>query len=301
MLRHVHRELDELPHRGDGARAAGQRDHAGDARRAARLFERAGALVVSLAKRYYLEDDESVLPRSIATRDAFENAMALDIAMGGSTNTILHLLAAAHEAERGLRAQGDRRAVPAGAVPVQGRAERLLPRRGRAPGRRDLHDPRRARPGRAAEPGGAHRARRADLRLGPAVRVGAAGGRRAVPRGARRGADDQGVLAVGPVGVPGPRRGRRVHPRRRARVHRRRRPLHAVREPGDRGRGREDRRRARGAVDVLRSRPGVRVAGRRRGRDPRRAASPPATSSSSGTRGRAAGPGCRRCCTRRRS
>jgi len=62
------------------------------------LFEQAGALAVSLAKRYYLEDDETVLPRSIATRDAFENAMALDIAMGGSTNTILHLLAAAHEA-----------------------------------------------------------------------------------------------------------------------------------------------------------------------------------------------------------
>jgi dihydroxy-acid dehydratase len=63
------------------------------------LFERAGALVVEIAKRYYFEDDESVLPRSIATRDAFENAMALDIAMGGSTNTILHLLAAAREAE----------------------------------------------------------------------------------------------------------------------------------------------------------------------------------------------------------
>ena len=62
------------------------------------LFERAGALVVSLANRYYFEDDESVLPRSIASREAFENAMALDIAMGGSTNTILHLLAAAHEA-----------------------------------------------------------------------------------------------------------------------------------------------------------------------------------------------------------
>jgi dihydroxy-acid dehydratase len=63
------------------------------------LFERAGAVVVSLANRYYLEDDESVLPRSIASREAFENAMALDIAMGGSTNTILHLLAAAREAE----------------------------------------------------------------------------------------------------------------------------------------------------------------------------------------------------------
>ncbi|HEX6453001.1 MAG TPA: dihydroxy-acid dehydratase [Trebonia sp.] len=62
------------------------------------LFENAGALVVSIAKRYYENDDESVLPQSIATRDAFENAMALDVAMGGSTNTILHLLAAAHEA-----------------------------------------------------------------------------------------------------------------------------------------------------------------------------------------------------------
>jgi dihydroxy-acid dehydratase len=61
------------------------------------LFERAGATIVALTSRYYAEDDESVLPRSIANRDAFENAMALDVAMGGSTNTILHLLAAAHE------------------------------------------------------------------------------------------------------------------------------------------------------------------------------------------------------------
>jgi dihydroxy-acid dehydratase len=66
------------------------------------LFERAGHLVVSLAKRYYEDDDESALPRSIATRDAFENAMALDVAMGGSTNTILHLLAAAREARVGF-------------------------------------------------------------------------------------------------------------------------------------------------------------------------------------------------------
>src|ERR1051326_7215674 len=66
------------------------------------LFQRAGALVVDLAKRYYEDDDESVLPLAIATRDAFENAMALDVAMGGSTNTILHLLAAAHEARVGF-------------------------------------------------------------------------------------------------------------------------------------------------------------------------------------------------------
>ncbi|SDB83101.1 dihydroxyacid dehydratase [Raineyella antarctica] len=62
------------------------------------LFERAGALAVDIAKRYYHEGDESVLPRSIATKDAFTNAMTLDIGMGGSTNTILHLLAAAQEA-----------------------------------------------------------------------------------------------------------------------------------------------------------------------------------------------------------
>ncbi len=66
------------------------------ARRA--LYEKAGALVVDIARRYYEEGDDSVLPRSIATPEAFGNAMALDIAMGGSTNTILHLLAAAHEA-----------------------------------------------------------------------------------------------------------------------------------------------------------------------------------------------------------
>ncbi|MCM2505274.1 dihydroxy-acid dehydratase [Aureimonas altamirensis] len=64
-----------------------------------RLFVEAGHLVVDLARRYYEQDDASVLPRSIATFAAFENAMTLDIAMGGSTNTVLHLLAAAHEAE----------------------------------------------------------------------------------------------------------------------------------------------------------------------------------------------------------
>ncbi len=63
------------------------------------LFLRAGRVIVELCKRYYEQDDESVLPRNIATFDAFENAMTLDIAMGGSTNTVLHLLAIAREAE----------------------------------------------------------------------------------------------------------------------------------------------------------------------------------------------------------
>lgn len=63
-----------------------------------RLFEKAASLIVQMAGQYYFEGDDSVLPRSIATKAAFENAMSLDIAMGGSTNTVLHLLAIAHEA-----------------------------------------------------------------------------------------------------------------------------------------------------------------------------------------------------------
>lgn len=62
------------------------------------LFLKAGRIVVDLAKRYYEEDDETALPRNIASYEAFSNAMTLDVAMGGSTNTVLHLLAAAHEA-----------------------------------------------------------------------------------------------------------------------------------------------------------------------------------------------------------
>ncbi len=77
---------------GNGSLVATHRDRAA-------LFLEAGRVIVDLAKRYYHDDDESVLPRSIANFDAFNNAMAVDIAMGGSTNTILHLLAAAQEAE----------------------------------------------------------------------------------------------------------------------------------------------------------------------------------------------------------
>ncbi len=62
-----------------------------------RLFVEAGHLIVDITRRYYEQNDESVLPRNVASKQAFENAMALDIAMGGSTNTVLHILAAAHE------------------------------------------------------------------------------------------------------------------------------------------------------------------------------------------------------------
>jgi dihydroxy-acid dehydratase len=64
-----------------------------------RLFLEAGHLIVDITRRHYEQDDSSVLPRAVASFAAFENAMSLDIAMGGSTNTVLHLLAAAHEAE----------------------------------------------------------------------------------------------------------------------------------------------------------------------------------------------------------
>ncbi len=77
---------------GNGSLVATHRDRAA-------LFLQAGRLIVDMARRYYHDDDDSVLPRSIASFAAFSNAMAVDIAMGGSTNTILHLLAAAQEAE----------------------------------------------------------------------------------------------------------------------------------------------------------------------------------------------------------
>jgi dihydroxy-acid dehydratase len=64
-----------------------------------RLFVEAGHVIVDITRRYYEQDDASVLPRTIANKAAFENAMSLDIAMGGSTNTVLHILAAAHEGE----------------------------------------------------------------------------------------------------------------------------------------------------------------------------------------------------------
>ena len=105
------------------------------------------------AERYYGERTTSVLPRAIATRAAFENAVALDVAMGGSTNTVLHLLAAAREAEVDFGVadiDAISRRVP---VPVQGRPEHAqVPHGGRAPGRRHPGHPGRARPGRPAAP-----------------------------------------------------------------------------------------------------------------------------------------------------
>ena len=111
------------------------------------LYEDAGRTVVEITNRYYGQDDASVLPRSVATRAAFENAVALDIAMGGSTNTILHLLAAAQEAELDFTMADIDALSRRAALPLQGRAQRLVLHGGRAPGRRHPGDPRRAATG----------------------------------------------------------------------------------------------------------------------------------------------------------
>ncbi len=115
------------------------------------LFTEAGRLVVDLARRYYEGDDESVLPRAIASRPAFENAVALDVAMGGSTNTVLHLLAAAREAELDFGVadiDAISRRVPCLSKVAPNTPE--VPHGGRAPGRRHPGHPGRAEPGRAA-------------------------------------------------------------------------------------------------------------------------------------------------------
>ena len=118
-----------------------------------RLFVEAGHLIVDLAQRYYEQDDASVLPRNIASKKSFENAMALDIAMGGSTNTVLHILAAAHRGRGRLHDGRHRQAVAPGSGAVQGRAgEERCPHGRRAPRRRHHVDPRTARRGRPAQP-----------------------------------------------------------------------------------------------------------------------------------------------------
>ena len=178
------------------------------------LFLDAGRTVVDLARRYYAEDDDSVLPRNVASRHAFENAMALDVAMGGSTNTVLHILAAAHEADLEFTL-ADIDAVSR-RVPCVSKVapNSVAPHGGRAPRRRHPRDPRRARPRRSAAPRRAHGprplARRVARRLGHPGRLAVRGGRRAVPRRARRGAHRRAVLDDQPLVVARHRRRRAV-------------------------------------------------------------------------------------------
>ena len=258
----------------------------------------------ALPPRYYDDDDESVLPRIIATRAAFENAMALDVAMGGSTNTVLHLLAAAHEAEVDFDLDdidAVSRRVPclckvapelatyhmedvhrAGGIPaILGELRRggLLDA--------DVHT--------VHSPTLDAWLADWDMRGGKRRPTT---GHRAVPRRARRGAHHRAVLHDQPLELTRHRRRGRLHPRRRARLHRRRRAGDPPRQPRPGRRDRQDRRRPRGAVALRGPGAGRRVPGGGRRRHPRRSSVSPATWSSSATRAPGAARACRRCCTR---
>ena len=155
----------------------------------------------------------------IASFGAFENAMTLDIAMGGSTNTVLHLLAAAHEGEVDFTMADIDRAVAAGAGAVQGRAGQVRRAHGGRPPRRRHHgDPRRARPRRADQPrpaDGAHARRIGDaLDHWDISRTDSAERARLLHGRARRRADAGRLQPGPPLGRarPRPREGR--HPRR---------------------------------------------------------------------------------------
>jgi dihydroxy-acid dehydratase len=129
------------------------------------LFLTAARTIVDITRRYYEQGDESVLPRSIASFEAFENAMTLDIAMGGSTNTILHLLAAAHEAEVNFTLTTSIALPPSAPVLQSGPQHSRLPRGRRAPGGRHSRHSGRARPGRAAAQRRADGTQRHDERI----------------------------------------------------------------------------------------------------------------------------------------
>ena len=158
LLGDVHRELDELPDRGHRPGPAGQRHHAGHARRAAgavragRPGDRRAHPALLRRRRRVGAAPGGRLPRRVRERDG---------ARRGHGRLDQHDPAPARRGSRGgreLRAQGHRRAVAPGALPVQGGPEQRLSRGGRAPGRRHPGDPGRARPGRAAQPRRAHRA-----------------------------------------------------------------------------------------------------------------------------------------------
>ena len=187
------------------------------------LFLEAGRLAVALSRRWYEQDDASALPRSIATREAFENAMSLDIAMGGSTNTVLHLLAAAHEAEVDFTMADMDALKPQGAQPVQGRPfHPEVPHGGRPPRRRRHRHPGRARPRRAAPPRGADgpqpRPWARPWTLWDVRRPGRGARPRALSGRPRRRPDPGRLQPVPPVAGPGPGPRRRLHPRPGARL-----------------------------------------------------------------------------------
>ena len=120
-----------------------------------KLFRRAAQRIVEMVMEFDAKGaGHGLLPREIVTADSIDNSMVLDMAMGGSTNTVLHILADRPRGGRALRHRADQRAEPPHAEHLQGGAQQPLPRRGRPQRRRHAHDPRRGppRPARPAEP-----------------------------------------------------------------------------------------------------------------------------------------------------
>ena len=238
------------------------------------LFLDAGKLVVELANRWYGDDDASVLPRSIVTKESLANAMRVDIAMGGSTNTILHLLAAAQEGQIDFDQDdidGLSRVTPCICKVAPSSHRYYMEDVHRAGGMPAIMgELARARDdGRHRPRGPLPHARGVAGRVGRARRVGERAGARAVPRGPRWGAHHAGIQLDQRLGVAGPGRRGRMHPLRGARLHRRRRARRAQGEPGAGRLHRQDRRRARAPVDLHRTGQGRRVPGGGRRDDPR--------------------------------
>ncbi len=229
------------------------------------LFLEAGRTIVDLARRWYEQDDASVLPRGIASFDAFENAMSVDIAMGGSTNTVLHLLAAAQEGEVAFSMQDiDRlsRRVPVLCKVAPSLAHVHL---------EDVHHAGGifAILGELDRAGLVHRAVSTvhSRTLGEALerwdvgRTSAPVGAHLLQRRPRRCADDRGVQPVGAMGCAGPRPGGGGDPRRGACLFAGWRARGAVRQPR-RGRLRgEDRRGGRRQPALCRPRADFRKPG----------------------------------------
>jgi dihydroxy-acid dehydratase len=228
------------------------------------LFLEAGRVIVDLARRHYEQDDYTVLPRAVASFAAFENAMTLDIAMGGSTNTVLHLLAAAHEAELDFTMRDIDRLSRR--VPVLCKV---------APSVADVHveDVHRAG-GIMAILGELDRAGLITRDV-PTVHTATLGrkpfGAVFLPRSTRWNSHHRGVQPVGAMGHAGHRSGEGGDPRPRPRLLPGWGPGRAVWQPGRGWLHREDRRGRRRDPQFRRAGARVRKPGRRGGRHPGRA------------------------------
>ncbi len=301
LLGHVYSQLHELPHRGAGhvpSRKWDDRGHPRDAR--APLREggsphrgHGGALV--RCRRRVGPSPVHRDPGGVHERDGTRHR-------DGRVHE--HGAAPAGRGQRGKGRLHDgrhRRALAQGALPVQGRAELLLPRGGREQGGRNPRHPRRARPrgapGHLGEAGGRPDPRPGARRVGPPVpvRLGRRDGH--VQGSSCREAQPRHGLPGRAPRRPRPGQGEGLHQGPRALLLRRRRPGGPVRQPRRAGLHREDGRRGRLVPQVPRACPGVLLAGERLRRHPRRRGAGRRRGRSSATRAHAAAPGCRRCST----